>query len=262
MNFEKFILNSIDGIASANYNLLGMIIGLIALIFWLVVIGWVWVDSGERTTSKQMRIFYIFISIIPVAGWIIYLIIRPIETIDEIYWGDLERRYLKFETSELGDCPRCGTQLFPGYIYCPNCRNEIKKKCPQCGVFVDIEQKFCIHCGNQMQSRAVVESFPDTQAMQEQIDATKEEAHESVKAKKSKYKSEVNFVSKIGGSIIKGYTMLGKKLSNLTKGKDIKEGMGPQEPANANFVQESPQKPPQINISKHKKKKHKKKKRK
>ncbi len=31
--------------------------------------------------------------------------------------GDLERRYLKYETSELGDCPRCGSQLYPGMSF-------------------------------------------------------------------------------------------------------------------------------------------------
>jgi hypothetical protein len=184
MNFEDFILNTFDSIAGADYNILGTILGVIALIFCLVVISWIWVDSGERTTSKQMRFFYSAIGIIPVFGWIIYLIIRPSETIDEIYWGDLERRYLKYETSELGDCPKCGTQLYPGYIYCPNCKQELKVKCTQCGVYVDTDHKFCTHCGNQMKSRAVNEIVPDNATMQKQIDSDKEEVHESVKSKK------------------------------------------------------------------------------
>ena len=162
-----------------------------------------------------MRFFYSAIGIIPIFGWIIYLIIRPSETIDEIYWGDLERRYLKYETSELGDCPKCGTQLYPGYIYCPNCKQELKVKCTQCGVYVDTDHKFCTHCGNQMKSRVVNESVPDTETMQKQIESDKEEVHESVKSKNSRYKSEINFVSRIGESVIKSYKLLGAKITEL-----------------------------------------------
>jgi hypothetical protein len=47
--------------------------------------------------------------------------------------------------------------------------------------------------------------------MQKQIEETKEEAHETVKSKKSKYKQEQNFVNRVGESVIKGYKILGEK---------------------------------------------------
>ncbi len=229
MNFEGIILNTIDGIATADYNLLGTILLIIAIIFWLVVISWIWVDSGERTTSTWMRIFYTFMGILPIFGWVIYLIVRPTETIDEIYWGDLERRYLKYETSELGDCPKCGNELFPGYIFCPDCKYEIKRKCPQCGVYMDVNHKYCTNCGYQLKTRIQKEEVLDTEVMQQKIEETKEEAHESVKAKKSKYKVELNFVSHLGESIIKGYKLLGEKVKTVfvkkgeTKIVDVQE---------------------------------------
>jgi hypothetical protein len=262
MNFENFILNTFDGIANANYNLLGTLLALIAIIFWLVVISWIWVDAGERTTSKSMRIFYSLIGIIPIFGWIIYLIIRPSETIDEIYWGDLERRYLKYETAELGDCPKCGAQLFPGYIYCPNCKQELKIKCTQCGVYVDVDHKFCTHCGNQMRERVVKETLPDTNMMQEQIVANKEEAHESVKSKKSRYKSEVNFVTKIGDSVIKGYKLIGKKVSKLLEKKEVEAIEVPQENIKKENQNSNNNTNTQVNSNKKSKKKNKKKKKK
>ncbi|MCD4756114.1 hypothetical protein K8R20_00650 [bacterium] len=221
MNFEEFVLGAVESIAGADYNLLGTLLGIVSLIFWVVVISWIWVDSGERTTSRWMRVFYAFIGIIPVLGWIIYLIVRPPETIDEIYWGDLERRYLKYETSELNDCPRCATQLYPGYIYCPNCKCPLKTKCPQCEVYVSVNYKYCTTCGYQMKKRAVKEEIPSTQTMQKQIDATKEEAHQSVKAKKSRYKIEINFVGKIGESVIKGYKLLGERIKKLFEEKPV-----------------------------------------
>jgi hypothetical protein len=148
---------------------------------------------------------------IPILGWIIYLIIRPPETIDEIYWGDLERRYLKYEAKDLGDCPKCGAQLYPGYVYCPDCGERIKRKCSKCEVYIDLEYKYCPHCGNQMSKKSQKEEEISQEEMQKQIEETKEEAHETVKSKKSKYKQEQDFVHRVGESIIKGYKLLGKK---------------------------------------------------
>jgi hypothetical protein len=220
MNFEEFILNLVDGIANTNYNILGTVVAVISIVFWLVVTSWIWVDSDERTTSKWMRVFYVIIGLIPVVGWIIYLIVRPSETIDEIYWGDLERRYLKYEAKDLGDCPKCGTQLYPGYIFCPNCKQRIKRKCSNCGVYVDLEYKYCTHCGQQMQKKVKKEKEISQEEMQKQIEETKEEAHETVKSKKSKYKQEQNFVHRVGESIIKGYKLIGDKISNLFNKKE------------------------------------------
>jgi Zn-finger nucleic acid-binding protein len=158
-----------------------------------------------------MRLFYVLIGLIPVVGWIIYLIVRPSETIDEIYWGDLERRYLKYEAKDLGDCPRCGTQLYPGFIFCPTCKKRLKRKCSNCEVYVDLEYKYCPHCGNKMTHKTKREKEITQEEMQKQIEETKEEAHETVKSKKSKYKQEQNFVNRVGESVIKGYKILGEK---------------------------------------------------
>ena len=70
MGFEEFILNFVDGVAETNFNIVGTVILGISIIFWLVVTSWIWVDSDERTTSKWMRIFYVFIGLIPILGWI------------------------------------------------------------------------------------------------------------------------------------------------------------------------------------------------
>jgi hypothetical protein len=217
MGFEKFILTLVEGIANANYSILGTVVAVIGIIFWLVVTSWIWVDSDERTTSNWMRIFYVFIGLVPVVGWIIYLIVRPSETIDEIYWGDLERRYLKYEAKDLGDCPRCGSQLYPGFIFCPNCGKRLKRKCPKCEVYVDLDHKYCPNCGNQMKKDTVKEEEITAENMQKQIEETKEEAHETVKSKKSKYKQEENFIHRVGESIKEGYRLLGRKVKNFFK---------------------------------------------
>jgi hypothetical protein len=59
--------------------------------------------------------------------------------------------------------------------------------------------------------------------MQKQIEETKEEAHETVKSKKSKYKTEENFINRVGESIIRGYKLLGEKVAEILPKKQEEE---------------------------------------
>ncbi|HOV17432.1 MAG TPA: zinc-ribbon domain-containing protein [Candidatus Dojkabacteria bacterium] len=246
MNLEDIILDFFDFVGNIDFNMFGTLFIVALVVFWLVIIGWVWVDSSERTSKKGLKIGYILLVIFfNIFGLIIYLIIRPSETIEEIYWEDLERRYLKYETSELGDCPRCGSQLYPGYVFCTNCGYRLKVKCPQCGVLIDKDHVFCEYCGFKIKERATVqEEHPTVKVMEEQITATKREAEKTVESKMTKYKTGNSFVVKLGNSIVSSVSKLGGK----KKGKDEEQ-----------VVQESKNQQKNVQSSKQKKKKKKKK---
>ncbi|MBP6975995.1 zinc-ribbon domain-containing protein [Candidatus Dojkabacteria bacterium] len=204
MGLEKFILTFFDFVGGINFNIFSFVLILLFIIFWLVIVGWVWIDSSERTSRKGLRFAYMLLAILlNIPGLIIYLIIRPSETIEEIYWADLERRYLKFETSELGDCPKCGHQLYPGYVFCTNCGFELKKRCPKCNVLINKDHKFCEYCGEQIRDRAMEqEKYPNMAVMEQQIIATKEHATETVESKRTRYKTGDSFVVKLGDALV------------------------------------------------------------
>jgi hypothetical protein len=217
MNLENFILGFFDFVGNIDFNIFGTALVVLLGLFWIVLIGWVWIDSGERTSNTSYRVIYLLLVVIlNIPGLIIYFIIRPSETIEQIYWADLERRYLKYETAELGDCSKCGSQLLPGYIYCTNCGNEIKKKCPTCGVMIAKNVKFCAYCGTQVGSRAVKEEeYPSVEVMEQQILASKEEATDTVESKRLRYKQSGSFVVKLGNIVISNW----KKLMEVVKSK-------------------------------------------
>ncbi len=213
MNLENIILDFFDFVGNIDFNMFGTLFIVALVVFWLVIIGWVWVDSSERTSKRGLKIGYILLVIFfNIFGLIIYLIIRPSETIEEIYWEDLERRYLKYETSELGDCPRCGSQLYPGYVFCTNCGYRLKVKCSQCGVLIDKDHVFCEYCGFKIkEKKETQEEYPTVQAMEKQITATKREAEKTVESKMTKYKTGNSFVVKLGNSIVSSISKLGGK---------------------------------------------------
>lgn len=219
MELEKFILTFFDFVGGINFNIFSFVLILLFIIFWLVIVGWVWIDSSERTSRKGLRVAYLLLAIIlNIPGLIIYLIIRPGETIEEIYWADLERRYLKFETSELGDCPKCGHQLYPGYVFCTNCGFELKKRCPKCNILINKDHKFCEFCGEQIRDRAIEqEKYPDVAVMEQQIIATKEHATATVESKRTRYKTGDSFVVKLGDAILTIVLGIKKKVVKNTE---------------------------------------------
>jgi len=216
---EEFILNLLETAGSIDFKFVWQIFLYGLIVFWFVVLYWVWLDSGERTSNKTVRISYvILVAVLNVVGLLIYLIVRPSQTIEEIYWADLERRYLKYETAELGDCPRCGSQLFPGYTYCPNCRYKLKIKCPRCGVYADKKDKFCPHCGQELRKRRSPEQeSPTKEVMQQQIKATKEEAKKVVESEKTRYSQRGGLAMKIGGSVVGGYQLIFDKVKEILR---------------------------------------------
>lgn len=208
---EQFILDFLESIGNIDFKFVWNIFLYALIVFWFVVLYWVWLDSGDRTSNRTVRYLYVLlVASLNVVGWIIYLIIRPTQTIEEIYWADLERRYLKYETAELGDCPRCGTQLYPGFTFCPNCKYKLKRRCERCEVLVDKKNKYCPYCGQEMKKKSsVVEELAPTQeVMEKQIQATKDEATEVVETKKTRYSIRKGFSVKIGESIVGGYEII------------------------------------------------------
>lgn len=224
---ENFILSILEGAGNINFSIIWKVLLVAFIVFWIVVLDWIWVDSGERTSNKRSRILYIVLAIIfNVFGWLIYLIIRPTQTIEEIYWADLERRYLKYETSELGDCPKCGTQLYPGFLFCPNCNYKLKRKCPSCEVYIDKKSKFCPFCGTTIKTTTTEKEIaaPSIEEMQKQNLEIREELTEVVETQGTKYSGgRRNITEKIGERIVGGYKIMALSIVGLFKKKENKE---------------------------------------
>lgn len=222
MDFEKFLFDLLEGIGKIDFGSVGKYFLIGFGVFWIAVVWWVWFDASARTTKIWAKIAsVVLVLIFNVFGLIIYLIIRPDQTIEGTYWEDLERRYMKYETAELGDCPQCGAQLYPGFVFCQRCGYELKVQCSKCEVFVDKNYKYCPFCGNQMKEKAGREEIEmKPEQMEQQVKETMEEITEVVESEKTKYSKKESVAGKIGNSIISGYKII---FSGLGKQKEEKE---------------------------------------
>jgi len=211
MDLEDIVLGFLENVGKVDFSSVGRYFLIGFIIFWVAIVWWVWFDASARTTKVWAKIASILLVIFfNIFGLIIYLVVRPDQTIEGTYWEDLERRYMKYETAELGDCPQCGSQLFPGFIFCSNCGYQLKKKCSKCEMLVDKNYKHCPFCGNQMRERAVKEQEEvKPEVMEEQVKATQEEITEVVESDKTRYSKKESIVTKIGESVIGGYKIIG-----------------------------------------------------
>ena len=63
MDLEKIILDFFDFLGNIDFNMFGTLLVVALVVFWLVVIGWVWIDSSERTSKRGLKIGYILLVI-------------------------------------------------------------------------------------------------------------------------------------------------------------------------------------------------------
>ncbi|HPJ11995.1 MAG TPA: zinc ribbon domain-containing protein [Caldisericia bacterium] len=101
-------------------------------------------DSTRNTNWLLVSIFL----------WVVYLIIRPEFTQDEISTietdqrlRDLTKKYYEYELSKAGNiCPVCGLPIEKEYTICPNCFTKLRKECPHCKKLIEISWTVCPYC--------------------------------------------------------------------------------------------------------------------
>lgn len=170
LRMEGAILDTVSFLENIDFGMIFQMMGYGLILFWFVIIGWAAVDATERFTSTWARIGAItLVIVVPLFGFLIYLVIRPRTSTEEEYWMDLERRFLKFEAAGLEDCPACGYELMPNFVHCPNCSRELRVKCESCEVFIEPLWNMCPFCGTAQERKDVT---PIPQIAISSIDAT------------------------------------------------------------------------------------------
>ncbi|MCQ4924718.1 zinc ribbon domain-containing protein [Tissierella carlieri] len=53
-------------------------------------------------------------------------------------------------------CRNCGMKINTDFLYCPYCKEEIKKVCECCGRLIDIDWRYCPFCENNEQNTEII----------------------------------------------------------------------------------------------------------
>jgi RNA polymerase subunit RPABC4/transcription elongation factor Spt4 len=91
----------------------------------------------------------VVVAVLPGAGLLVYIILRPPETLAEAYERALEEEALLQEIEERPACPGCSRTVDSRWILCPHCHTRLRKICPDCNSLMELQWNLCPFCGNQ-----------------------------------------------------------------------------------------------------------------
>jgi RNA polymerase subunit RPABC4/transcription elongation factor Spt4 len=130
-------------------------LGAFLFAFWIAMGIWTFNDIRSRTRDwLAIGLACLLVLIFPVIGLILYMMIRPKETLAEVYDRSLEEEALLRELEETLTCDSCGVPVKDAWVFCPSCHNQLQNSCTSCGSLVRQEWDICVYCGAPKQAAA------------------------------------------------------------------------------------------------------------
>ena len=129
------------------------IVGAFLFAFWIAM--GIWAFNDIRTRSRDwltIILACVLVLIFPIIGLILYLMIRPKQTLADVYDRALEEEALLREIEETLACTTCGIPVRGDWNYCPNCHTQLQYACHNCSSLVRHEWDICVNCGIPQQS--------------------------------------------------------------------------------------------------------------
>jgi hypothetical protein len=150
MQFPPELLNQI-GVA---LELIVAGVSALTVAFWIAMVVWVFRDIRLRTRDLFAWILAALLALLlgPI-GLILYLFLRPKETLAEVYDRQLEEEALLRDISLRRACPTCQAVTEPEWLVCPHCRTELRRLCESCGRPQDLNWVICPYCCTAPESR-------------------------------------------------------------------------------------------------------------
>jgi RNA polymerase subunit RPABC4/transcription elongation factor Spt4 len=124
--------------------------GAFLLAFWVSLVIWTFRDIRSRTRDIFAQLLAaLMVLLFGPIGLMIYFLLRPRETLDQIYDRQLEQEALLQDIEEQRACPQCHRPIEDDFRLCPYCRTPLKKPCSHCGRLLHLEWDVCPYCGTE-----------------------------------------------------------------------------------------------------------------
>lgn len=157
---------------------------------WLSLIVWTYRDIRNRVRDPLVRILAaLLVAVLFLPGIVVYLILRPQQTMEEEYQHMLEEEALLQAIEERTACPGCGRHTAEDWTICPNCYTKLMKPCHSCGRLMKLPWSLCPYCGTPEPGKRIedltvteaarsVDIQEDAEEMDEEGEDVEEDAHD------------------------------------------------------------------------------------
>lgn len=137
------------------------LLGAYLAVLWLSLAVWTYQDLGSRSRDGLAQaLAALLVLVFSLPGLILYLLLRPRETLAEAYERSLQEESLLQAIEEQLVCPNCRRRVEPEYLVCPTCRTHLKRPCPSCQRPLQLRWEVCPYCGQQEPMRSREYSTP------------------------------------------------------------------------------------------------------
>jgi len=141
-------------------RLSGVLLAVVAVVaaagtaIWISLIIWTYRDMRARSRDVFAQVLAaLVVGFLNIPGFLVYLILRPRETLAEQYERALEEEALLQDIEEKKVCPGCGHPTKENWRLCPYCHTKLKKQCENCMELLDLPWGICPYCEHQQSER-------------------------------------------------------------------------------------------------------------
>ena len=116
---------------------------------WVSMIIWTFRDVRSRSRDVfAIALATLMVVVFGPLGLLLYLLLRPRETLAEIYERSLEEEALLQDLEQRVACPGCRRKIEEDWQVCPDCHTILKKTCLNCGRLLHLRWNICPYCAS------------------------------------------------------------------------------------------------------------------
>ena len=124
-----------------------IVLGAYFVVFWFGLVAWTVQDVFRRTRDWLVRLIaFLLVLVFHIPGLIIYLVIRPQETLAASDSRKIEEEALLQGLEERLACPHCHKPAEQDFAVCPFCGERLKQPCSLCGRLLQFNWSVCPSC--------------------------------------------------------------------------------------------------------------------
>lgn len=137
-----------DGTWQPAAAIAGVVFGSYLLVMWVGAIVWTYRDIRARTRDPFTHAIAVMVVLVfSLPGILLYMVLRPKETLAEQYDRRLGSEALLHEIQEQETCPACRRKIEPDFLACPYCRTTLRVPCDTCHKPMHTTWVLCPYCG-------------------------------------------------------------------------------------------------------------------
>ena len=136
-----------DGTWQPIVAIIGVILGSYLIVMWIGALVWTYRDIRSRTTdifTHAIAVMVVLVFNLP--GILLYMVLRPKETLAEMYDRRLGAEALLQEIQEQESCPTCRRRTEPDFLGCPYCGTALRVPCENCAKPLQATWVICPFC--------------------------------------------------------------------------------------------------------------------